>query len=172
MDRTRVPDTSGRLSFADRTDTPSLYGGVLSGVRSRIRWLAGRDGIAHGRRPNAPRTLCNAPAIPERMAWPEVTRCFDCIRIAALDRDTTHVVDAVVHGTGRVDDPPPARSSARRRPTPGRPDAAPGVDGPTKRGADGYLVGPTTAIRPEAVSGVSTRRGLAGGHSTDERTTP
>lgn len=34
MGRTLVRDTTGRLSDADRTDTPSLYRGVLSGVRS------------------------------------------------------------------------------------------------------------------------------------------
>jgi hypothetical protein len=52
---------------------------------SRIRWTAGNArGIAHAH--VSGRTLCHAPAIGERYAWPELTRCPDCFRAAAALR--------------------------------------------------------------------------------------
>ena len=47
---------------------------------SRIRWSAGKDGRAHAH--VSGRTLCHAPAIGERYAWPERARCPDCFRAA------------------------------------------------------------------------------------------
>jgi hypothetical protein len=44
---------------------------------TRIRWTAGRDGIAHAH--VSGRTLCRVPAIAERFAWPTVTRCPRCL---------------------------------------------------------------------------------------------
>lgn len=49
---------------------------------TRIRWIAGRDGVAHARRPGSARSLCGLPAIDERLAWPERTACPLCVRLA------------------------------------------------------------------------------------------
>ena len=48
---------------------------------NRIRWTAGRSGIAHAH--VSGRTFCHAPSIGERYAWPELTRCSDCSRAAS-----------------------------------------------------------------------------------------
>lgn len=42
----------------------------------RIRWTAGRDGIAHAH--ISGRTACHVSAIAERYAWPTRTRCPAC----------------------------------------------------------------------------------------------
>jgi hypothetical protein len=50
-----------------------------------IRWTAGPDHLSHGHpKARSPWTLCKRPALDEREAWPERSRCQDCWR--ALDR--------------------------------------------------------------------------------------
>lgn len=52
---------------------------------TRTRWTAGNArGVAHAH--VSGRTLCHAPAIAERYAWQELTRCPDCSRAAAALR--------------------------------------------------------------------------------------
>ena len=46
---------------------------------TRIRWTAGRDGIAHAH--VSGRTLCHVPAIAERYAWPALRRCSACLAV-------------------------------------------------------------------------------------------
>ena len=48
---------------------------------TRIRWTADRSGVAHAH--VSGRTLCHAPAIAERDAWPTLTRCQRCVAVAA-----------------------------------------------------------------------------------------
>jgi hypothetical protein len=48
---------------------------------TRIRWTAGRDGIAHAH--TSGRTACHAQAIAERDAWPIVRRCPACLAALA-----------------------------------------------------------------------------------------
>jgi hypothetical protein len=48
---------------------------------TRIRWTAGRDGVAHAH--TSGRTLCHAPSIGERDAWPTLTRCPRCVAMVA-----------------------------------------------------------------------------------------
>jgi hypothetical protein len=43
---------------------------------TRILWIAGKDGQAHAYRWG--RTLCHAPSIAERDAWPRLTYCPRC----------------------------------------------------------------------------------------------
>ena len=52
---------------------------------TRIRWTADRSGIAHAH--VSGRTLCHAPSIGERHAWPERTRCPACL--SAIAKVTT-----------------------------------------------------------------------------------
>jgi hypothetical protein len=48
-------------------------------TRTRIRWSALRDGIAHAHAHDRDmRTLCGQPAIAERDAWPTFRRCLAC----------------------------------------------------------------------------------------------
>jgi len=51
---------------------------------TRVRWWADRSGMAHAYRGG--RTLCHAPSIAERDAWPTLTRCPRCV--AALAKVT------------------------------------------------------------------------------------
>ncbi len=52
---------------------------------TRIRWTAGNArGVAHAH--VSGRTLCHAPAIGERDAWPMLARCADCFRAAEAIR--------------------------------------------------------------------------------------
>jgi hypothetical protein len=46
---------------------------------TRIRWWADRLGIAHAH--VSGRTLCHAPSIAERDAWPMVRRCARCVTV-------------------------------------------------------------------------------------------
>ena len=50
-------------------------------TRSRHRWLAWRDGIAHAvpARGRLTRTACGLPASDERLTWPERSRCAGCL---------------------------------------------------------------------------------------------
>ena len=50
---------------------------------TRLRWTAGRSGMAYAH--VSGRTLCHAPSIAERYAWPEFTRCADCLRAASIE---------------------------------------------------------------------------------------
>jgi hypothetical protein len=55
---------------------------------TRIRWSAGNArGVAHAH--VSGRTLCHAPAIGERYAWPMLARCAECSRAAEALRPTT-----------------------------------------------------------------------------------
>ena len=45
------------------------------------RFRAGRDGVAHAHRGRDPRALCGAPSVPEQFAWPETSRCADCLAL-------------------------------------------------------------------------------------------
>lgn len=46
---------------------------------TRVRWTAGRDGVAHAHRGSrAIRTVCGSPPIDERFGWPANTRCPAC----------------------------------------------------------------------------------------------
>jgi hypothetical protein len=53
----------------------------------RAHWIAGRDGIAHAH--VSGRTLCRAPSIAERFAWPTVTRCTACVAAVAASKGVT-----------------------------------------------------------------------------------
>lgn len=44
-----------------------------------IRWRSGRDGVAHALPKQGTRYLCNRMPIPDRFAWPPVTRCGWCV---------------------------------------------------------------------------------------------
>lgn len=57
----------------------------MTRVRSKVRYLAGRDGLAHAQRPGQPRTVCGVPAIGEAFAWPERDRCWTCVRMLAAE---------------------------------------------------------------------------------------
>jgi hypothetical protein len=48
---------------------------------TRVRWSAGKDGVAHAH--VSGRTLCHAPSIGERDAWPTLTRCPRCVAMVA-----------------------------------------------------------------------------------------
>jgi hypothetical protein len=48
---------------------------------TRIRWTAGRDGIAHAH--TSGRTACHAQSIGERDAWPTIRRCPRCVAIVS-----------------------------------------------------------------------------------------
>jgi len=50
----------------------------------RLRWAAGRDLVAHCHRGSGPRTLCNAVAIAERLAWPQTSRCPRCQSVMTM----------------------------------------------------------------------------------------
>jgi hypothetical protein len=59
--------------------------------RTPAIWLAEADGVAHARsHTRAPRTACGKPALPERYAWTERSRCATCIavleEVATADR--------------------------------------------------------------------------------------
>lgn len=54
-------------------------------LRARVRFLAGRDGIAHAHRPGHPRTVCGLLSVREAHAWPERERCWTCAGIVAHD---------------------------------------------------------------------------------------
>lgn len=46
---------------------------------ARVRWLAGKEGLAHAHRGSKPaRTVCGWPAVDERFAWPAKARCDLC----------------------------------------------------------------------------------------------
>lgn len=49
-----------------------------------IVWMADSDGLGHGHRFRATRTLCGLPRVDERYKHPESARCHACWR--ALDR--------------------------------------------------------------------------------------
>jgi hypothetical protein len=53
----------------------------MTATAVRVRWIAGRDGMAHAH--VSGRTLCHAPSIAERFAWPTVTRCTACVAAVA-----------------------------------------------------------------------------------------
>jgi hypothetical protein len=48
---------------------------------TRPKWIAGRDGTAHAHRAGYPRTVCGAPRVDERFAWPRTSRCLRCVAI-------------------------------------------------------------------------------------------
>jgi hypothetical protein len=48
---------------------------------TRIRWSSDRSGVAHAH--TSGRTLCHAPAIAERDAWPAFSRCPTCAAASA-----------------------------------------------------------------------------------------
>ncbi len=48
---------------------------------TRVRWTAGRDGVAHAH--TSGRTACHAAAIAERYAWPTVRPCPACVAALA-----------------------------------------------------------------------------------------
>jgi hypothetical protein len=48
---------------------------------TRVRWSAGKDGVAHAH--TSGRTLCRVQSIAERDAWPTLTRCQRCVAVAA-----------------------------------------------------------------------------------------
>jgi hypothetical protein len=52
---------------------------------TRVRWTADRAGIAHAH--VAGRTLCRAPSIAERDAWPAFSRCPACAAAAVTTGD-------------------------------------------------------------------------------------
>jgi hypothetical protein len=55
---------------------------------TRLRWSAGdARGVAHAH--VSGRTLCHAPAIGERYAWPMLAHCPDCFRAAEALRPIT-----------------------------------------------------------------------------------
>lgn len=58
----------------------------MSGTRPPV-WLASKDGIAHARYDHLPRVVCGAVAVDPRLAWPEVTRCRDCVRLVVAEMD-------------------------------------------------------------------------------------
>lgn len=50
-------------------------------VRARLRWTAARDGRGHAFRGQRDRAVCGAPLIREMDAWPETSRCRECVAI-------------------------------------------------------------------------------------------
>lgn len=48
---------------------------------SRLVWAAAKDGVAHASRPGFARTLCHAKTQDPRWAWPEQSRCGECLAL-------------------------------------------------------------------------------------------
>ena len=44
-----------------------------------VRWIAGKDGIAHAQPSSGHKTLCGKFGLPDRYAWPTRTRCAVCV---------------------------------------------------------------------------------------------
>lgn len=114
---------------------------------TRIRWTAGRSGVAHGHRSG--RTLCHAPAIGERYAWPETSRCADCRALEAaarvVSRSAAPGISAEPEAALRPAAPPAAMPEAVA-PQTGRPakkgpeDCQPTVTQPSTRGDGAHWV--------------------------------
>ncbi len=49
-------------------------------------WTAAKDGLAHATQGQAPRTLCGAVTVPERLGYPHRVRCAVCATIAKAQR--------------------------------------------------------------------------------------
>jgi hypothetical protein len=59
------------------------HDGVHSVSWLRFTWRAGADGVAHAVSPRVrsfSRTSCGIPVVEERAAWPERTRCGECLQ--------------------------------------------------------------------------------------------
>lgn len=52
---------------------------------ARFTWLAGKDRVGHATSPGLPRTACGLRRLDERFAWPERTRCPECLEALGLD---------------------------------------------------------------------------------------
>jgi hypothetical protein len=86
---------------------------------THISWTAGdARGVAHAH--VSGRTLCHAPAIGERYAWPMRARCADCSRAAEAVRPTTSGLLGLAGPSSRVPDrdttPGPVRGDAPSEP--------------------------------------------------------
>lgn len=49
-----------------------------------LRWLAGRDQVAHAQTRRLPRTLCGRPPVDERRSWPPTVSCARCAVLAGV----------------------------------------------------------------------------------------
>ena len=56
---------------------------MSAALATRVRWVAGRDGVAHCRAGTAVGDACGLPALSERFAWPATARCLRCQSVSS-----------------------------------------------------------------------------------------